>query len=515
MFRTFVSAPRPALPRRGFLATGTAAIALGLVARPGPARAAAIRPGGVLRMGVVGTGAFGKLEPHRSEGDALQEIAVSSNVYESLTTMDPDGRVQYLLAESITADDASATVWTIRLRSGIRFHDGRPLTAADVIFSLRRIAEPGTITGGNLGPVAAYERVDDLTLRLRLGAPRSWLPEGLSDFFSGIVPADFRPEAPVGTGPFRLGAISLQQGAVLERFDGYHGTPAPSDKVTVQFFSESQAGLNAIQNDQIDMLMDFDPSLADEIEGDEALKLYNSATGMSYPIQMRTDVAPFSDPRLRQALRLVVDREMVVNNAFNGYATVANDLYARSDRNFRTDLVRQRDVAKARQLVEEAGLTGTRLHLVMNGDPAVALVLAENAREIGLEIEVQQLDSASFYNEEYMERPFFGGDYWPPMSFLQTSSMVDAPQASFGQIRWKDQEYFDLWEVANAALDPSVMRDALSRLQQILFDRGSWIVPAYPNELIMMRADLEGMPPAPTDRRAGYRFLGRLHRATD
>lgn len=468
----------------------------------------------LVRVGAVRTGAFGPLEVHRAVGDYATLVVNQGAVFESLVGVKPEGGTFLLLAESIEPEDETATRWIIKLKQGVKFHDGEEMDSADVVYSLKRMTGEGMIPAGMVGPLTAIEAVDKYTVRLVLPKSKSWVVESLSDPYAAIVKDGYAPDKPaLGTGPMKVADIQLQQSITLEKFADYHGTPAASDKVTVQFFSESQAGLNAIQNDQLDMLMDFDPSLADEIEGDERLKLYDSPTGMSFPIQMRTDVAPFSDPRLRRALRLVVDRDMVVNNAFNGYATVANDLYARSDANFRTDLVRQRDVDEARRLIEEAGLAGTTLQLVMNGDPAMALVLAENAKEIGLTIEVKQLDSASFYNEEYMERPFFGGDYWPPMSFLQTSSMADAPNASFGQIRWNDKEYFDLWEVANAALDPAVMKDTLHKLQGILFERGAWIIPAYPNELFITKAGLEGLPEADVWGRAGYRFLGRLHMA--
>lgn len=490
------------------LRAGLAALALAL-----PLQALAET---TVRVGTVRSGAFGPIEVHRSVGDYATLVANQGAVFEQLVGVKPEGGTYLLLAESIEPEDETATRWIIKLKQGVKFHDGKEMVAADVIYSIKRMTGEGMIPAGMIGTLTAIEEVDKYTVRLVLPNPKSWVVESLSDPYAAIVEDGYTPDKPpVGTGPMKIADIQTQQAITLERFADYHGTPAGSDKVTVQFFSESQAGLNALQDGQIDMLMDFDAALADEVEGDETLKLYNSPTGMSYPIQMRTDVAPFSDPRLRQALRLVVDRDMVVTNAFNGYATRANDLYARSDAHFRTDLERARDVDAARALVEEAGLAGTTLKLVMQGDPAVGLVLAENAREIGLEIEVQQLDSASFYNEEYMERPFFGGDYWPPMSFLQTSSMVDAPNASFGQIRWQDDEYFGLWEIANATLDPAVLQDTLSKLQEILFDRGAWVIPAYPNELILMKADLEGMPPSDIWGRAGYRYLGRLHHAVE
>lgn len=483
---------RMSLSRRAFLGTSAALLALG--ALPKPARAQALQPGGVLRLGLAGNGAFGKAEPHSLDGDTLQEVTVASNIYEALTTIDPDGKLQYVLAEAITADDASATVWTIKLKPGVTFHNGKPLTADDVIFSLQRIAQPGTVTGGNLGPVSAYEKIDDLTLRLTLGAPRSWLAEGLADPFSGIVPADFDPAQPVGTGPWKLDSISLQQGMVLARHDAYHGTPATCDKVEITLFGDPSAAANALSAGQIDLFTGIESYLAYELADNPAFTIYNAPTGRFYPIQMRTDVPPFNDVRLRQALRLVIDRQAVVDSAWGGFAQKGNDLYAINDVDFASDLVRERDVEKARALITEAGLDGLTIELAMNQDMGTALILAENAKEIGITINPVQLDGATFYGEEYFTRNFFGGDYYPNNPFFVISALCDGPNPSLDQVRWRDEEYHKLWLEASGTLDADLRRTNLHRMQEILFDKGGFLIPAFSNELAAASANLGGLP---------------------
>ncbi len=489
------------------LASTIAATTLGMMLTLSPLAAWAES---IVTIGIVGKGGFGPVEVHRSEGDEVTRVANQAAVFEQLVGLNPDGSTRLLLAESIEPEDDSATRWIIKIKQGVKFHDGREMDSEDVAFSIKRMTEPGMIPAGLVGPITSVEAVDKYTVRITYPGPKNWVVESLSDPYCVIVQKDFTKEKPIGTGPFKLGAITNGQSVTLERFADYHGEPAASDRIDVQFFGESQAALNAITGGQVDMIMNFEPALVDEVEGNEDLVVYDSPTGQSYPLQMRTDVAPFSDPRLRQALRLVLDRDAMVFSAYNGHATLADDLYGRADPLFRTDLKRERDVEKAKALIEEAGLAGTQLELVMNGDPTAGLILAENAKEIGLDISVKSVDGPSFYNEEYMERPFFGGDYWPPMSYLMTSSMVDAPNASFGQIRWKDDEYFADWKVASETLDPEVRKEKVSHLQEILFDRGAWIIGAYPNELIIHSAKLTGLPESDLWGRAGYRYIPDL-----
>ncbi|ODT12977.1 MAG: hypothetical protein ABS57_20180 [Mesorhizobium sp. SCN 65-12] len=498
--------------RRSFLkgAVGLAAFSAvgGLASQATAAQTPA--KGGKLTIGTQGQAGLGPIDPHRPSGDLGINIANQFNVFEALTKQSNEGGIEMCLAESVTPGDDTATVWVIKIKKGVSFHNGNELKADDVIFSLKRIREPGTMTGGHIGPVKSYEKVDDHTVRLVLEAPRSWFPIALSDPYSSILPAGYDPKAPVGTGPFRYGAVVQSQSVTLDRFDKYHGTPALLDSVVLRPFEDASAMLNALQSGQIDIINDVDASLIGEVEGDTKFKVYNSPTGKFYPIQMRTDVAPFNDVRLRQALRLVIDRQAVLNSVYNGNAALASDLYGRYDPDFDKALTRERDVAKAKSLIEEAGLTGTALELVMYNDMATALVLADNAKEIGINITVKQLDGASFFNEEYMERHFFGGDYWPSGPIFLISSLADGPNAGLDQIRWRDAEYLDLWKKASNTLDAAARRDITMKLQDILFERGGWIIPVYINELALCKAEVAGLPAFDQSGAGIYRALPGL-----
>lgn len=222
---------------------------------------------------------------------------------------------------------------------------------------------------------------------------------------------------------------------------------------------------------------------------------------------MRSDIAPFNDVRLRQAIRMVLDRQAVVNSGYNGYATIGHDLYSPNDPDYRADLVRNRDVDGARALIEEAGLTGLQIELTMNNDVETALVLAENAKEIGLDVSVRQLDPATFFNEEFTERPFHGGDYYPPAPFFMTSSLLDSPTPGIPTLKWVDEEYHELWRQGNATADPAEASQIIGRLQEILFERGALIIAVFVNELGLYRAGLGGIPEMDFNGTGIYRSL--------
>jgi peptide/nickel transport system substrate-binding protein len=237
-----------ALSRR-LLLRGAAGLAVAGAVLPGAAGAAsaeAAKKGGRLRLGFAGAGAF-KLDAHKSTGDNATDAINNGAVFEALTRQQNDGVVTMWLAESVTPDDATAKVWTIKLKKGVLFHDGRPMTADDVIFSLKRIREPDSTTGGHIGPVDAFEKIDALTVRLRLAAPRSWLPIGLSDPYSAIVPAGYDITKPIGTGPFRVKTVVPSQSVTLERFAKYHGAPAALDEILLLPFEDPAAQRAAVR----------------------------------------------------------------------------------------------------------------------------------------------------------------------------------------------------------------------------------------------------------------------------
>ena len=199
---------KPSLNRRGFLA-GTAALlaATPLLSSCGTTAATAIptgapKRGGTLRVGITGGGSADTLDPHIPTSSP--DIARNLNLYEPLLGRDRDYQLEMLVAKSVTAS-ADARTWTAVLRDGIRFHDGRPVTPADVVATFRRITDPNDPKNGaaSLGMLAEVVPVGDNTVEFRLTEPSVTFDDYLGQYPLGIVPADFDAKKPIGTGPFR------------------------------------------------------------------------------------------------------------------------------------------------------------------------------------------------------------------------------------------------------------------------------------------------------------------------
>ena len=220
------------------------------------ARADTPKKGGTLRVAMTGGAPSDTVDVHNinTQPDQARIMAL----YEGLTGLDLDSKVINVLAESFEPN-ATATEFVVRLRKGVKFHNGKDCTAADVAFSLRRIADPKSPRSGlpALGPLdlANMKVEDDRTLRIPMKTPYAAFPEAIavSQFF-GIVPSDYDPAKPVGTGAFKFQSFSPGQQSVFTRFDDYWGGPAYLDSVVIiDSFQSDTAAFNALQGGEVDV----------------------------------------------------------------------------------------------------------------------------------------------------------------------------------------------------------------------------------------------------------------------
>ena len=227
-----------------------------------------------------------------------------------------------LLAESIEADK-SPDEWTIRLRDGVTFHNGKPVTADDVLFSLQRIIDPKDPKTGAASisyiDLKSSKKLDARTVRIKLQAPNVGFPDDVGQYFNGIVPTDYDPKNPVGTGPFKYKSFSPGQRSVFVKNADYWREGEPHvDEVVIIDFPDDTARVNALLGQQVDAISNLPAAQIAQAQGNSALKVLVSETGAWQPFTMRVDQAPFDDKRVRQAMRLIVDREQMIQQALSG-----------------------------------------------------------------------------------------------------------------------------------------------------------------------------------------------------
>jgi len=508
MLRKTGPSARYAQTRRSFLKFGTAAAATAAFARNIAAQAETPKPGGNLRIALTGSSASATMDPHRVVVTA--DVCRNALTFESLTTVDNTGQVINRLAESLEPNK-DGSEWTVRLRDAT-FHDGRRLSAKDVIFTFQRITDPANPAFGAVGlapvDVAGMRALDDRTVRIPMKSPFAIFPEIVSNWYSyGIVPEGFTLDKPIGTGPFKLDSFVAGQLSEHSRFDAYWRGPALLDKITViDSFKNDNAAFDALRGGQVDAYGVAPLPLVSGLlnQADPAITPLVSEPALWLPFCMRVDMAPFNNPDVRMAMKLMLDREQFAKLAFSGMAKPANDTFSPADPDYDQSLVRTRDVDQAKFLLKKAGMSDLAFDLstceLTYGMLATAQIFARQGMDAGVKITVKQLP-VDLYFQEYFPWPI-GHDYWlysPYFSQVSQSMLKGSP---YNECRWDDPEYTSLYQTMLTTTDASKRTGIVHAMQRIEFDRGGYIIPVYNSIVDLVSSSVHGIQPS----RTGYSF---------
>ena len=296
------------------------------------------------------------------------------NMFDGIVTRDSDMNVVSQLAESWTAIDP--TTYEFKLRSGVTFHDGSPMTAEDIRFSIERLTKENAMGGQTsprqslLGPVTGVEVVDDLTFRIILETPWPILPamlpfqEMVSKAHVEAVGDAAMADNVNGTGPFKLVEWRKGQSVIMERYDGYYGgsTDIPPvgnacvDRVIFQVIPENASRVAALLAGQVHIIDKLPSHMVGQVEANPDTKVMAvNGTRTSY-IALNNQSGPFADIRVRHALAHALDRELVVDKILNGNASLTNGILSPDAFGKNDNLpAYEYDVEKAKALLAEAG----------------------------------------------------------------------------------------------------------------------------------------------------------------
>src|SRR5829696_7011056 len=465
---------------------------------------AELRQGGTLRIGATGGGAEDTVDAHKPTSDP--DIMRVWQLYEPLAVRPADfSDLEMVLAESLEADAGKADQWTVRLKEGLEFHNGKPVTADDVIFSLQRILDPKDpkVGAASIGYVDAkgLKKIDDRTVEIPLQFANSTFPEDIGQYFNGIVPADYDPKNPVGTGAFKYKSLDPGEQSTFVKHANYWRENEPYvDELIIIDFTEPTAKVNALLGGQVQAINNVPFSQLSTIQGNSKFRAVISETGSWQPITMRVDAAPFDDNRVRQAFRLMADREQMVQQVLSGQGRIANDLYAPYDDCYADDLPqREQDLDKVKSLLKQAGQSDLRVELVtgdiFRGVVEAAQVFAEQAKGAGVQVKVRKVDTGTFYGDNYLKWPF-AQDFWSTRTYLTQVAQGSLPDSPFNETHWNNDEFNKLIREARGELDDDKRCELLHQAQELEYNEGGHIIPYFSNAIDAHSAEVGGIVPA-------------------
>jgi peptide/nickel transport system substrate-binding protein len=462
--------------------------------------------GGTLRVGLVGS-TNDIIDGQYIVAKADQARLVAG--WETLVGYDEEFNLSYehALAEEIEA--VAADHYIIHLKEGIEFHNGQPVTADDVIYSFQRRLDPDLALAPALVELldpSGVTKVDDRTVDVKLTQGAVVFLNSLAEYTATVVPVGYTREDPeqVGTGPFVLESFTPGAESVHTKNPNYWDAGKPYlDEVQIVDFADAAALVNALSSGQVDAIVDVPFAQVATVASDSNLVVLESEAGSWLPITMAIDQEPFTDPRVRQAMRLIVDREEMVQRVLSGHGRVANDMYGVFDPCYPADFPqREQDIEQARQLLQEAGQEGLTIELFAPDDtaglPDLAAAFADQAAEAGVTVTVRVLDGGTYWGEEYTHRTF-ATSFWGTRPYLNQVQQGSLPAATYPETHWPPEgsNFEELYRQALVETDDDARCEIIRQMQQQEYDEGGNIIAIFNNLVDAHSAQAQGFVPRP------------------
>jgi peptide/nickel transport system substrate-binding protein len=332
------------------------------------------------------------------------------NCFSRLTTQDPKLQVGPDLATSWDAAEDLKT-WTFHLRSGVKFHNGKPLDANDVVFTFKRILDKdtGSVLRVNFGIVESIEAVDPLTVRFNLSIPYSDLPAAVAAYQAAIVSesvVDTLTTHPIGTGPYRFVEYRPGDQLVMERNPDYFISGVPTlDRVIIRIIPEFTTSVAALESGSVDAVFDLPPEQIDKLEKSTLAHVEEVQAGRWQGIIWNCEMQPFDDPRVRRAFNKLIDKQAIVDIAMFGHATPTLTPIPPFHPYFRKDIpIAGADIAGAKKLLTEAGIPdGWELEMFVPGNnpprERLATAFRDTAKQVGIDVQLRVVPPDKFFAE--------------------------------------------------------------------------------------------------------------------
>lgn len=423
------------------------------------------------------------LDPHKALAAGTKEILF--NVYEGLLKPDSQGNNIPAVAESYTVSEDLMT-YTFKLRDGIKFHNGKNVTADDVKYSIDKFAG---ISDGSEPLVSAFsviEKVniiDDKTVDVVLNTPDTDLPTYLAMVSAAIIPKDNEnPDTvAIGTGPYKYVSRSPQENVICEAFDDYWGEKANIKNVTFKV----EANADSIVMDLLGGSIDFYARLTiDQVKQlNDEFSVYEGTMNLVQALYLNNNVKPFDDVRVRQALSYATDVDEILDITAEGKGTkIGSSMFPAFGKYYDESLseLYPTDIEKAKELLKEAGYeNGFNMTITVpsNYQPHidVAQVLAEQYKKIGVNAEIQLVEWNSWLSDVYTGRDFESTVIGVDASYLAASALLSRFESTAANnfINFKSDAYDKAYNKTLTTADDDERTALYLECEKILADEAA------------------------------------------
>lgn len=476
------------------------------------AHAATPKRGGRIRVAGATAAITDTLDPAKMSNQT--DYSRSTMVYNGLTWLDGSLTPTPALAESFDTKDAKT--WIFKLRKDVKFHDGKPLTPADVVFSVMRHKDPATGSKAK----ALADQIDTVKatganeVTITLSAPNADLPVILGTFHFQIVKdgtTDFNTG--IGTGPYKLKEFKPGVRSIMVRNEAYWKPGKPYlDEIEFVGIGDEGARVNALLSGDLDMAGSVNPRSVDRIKGTPGFAVFSTQSGQYSDLIMRKDMGPGANPDFILAMKHLIDREQMRKSVALGHAVLGNDQPIDPTNRFYFAGLPQRpfDLDKAKFHLKKSGIGDAPVPVVAS--PAalysveMALVMQQSAQKIGLNLDVKRMPADGYWANHWLNSAVGFGNVNPRPSADTLLTLFYKSDAAWNESRFKSEKFDQLLIASRAETDAAKRKQQYADMQVMIHEQAGTGIPLFLASLDGHSTKLKGLSPIPLGGLMGYSF---------
>jgi peptide/nickel transport system substrate-binding protein len=414
--------------------------------------------------------------------------------------------------------NGDGSVWTFKLRPGVKFSTGAPMTADDVVYTFKQLSDPKNASNAlsnfnNVLTPDGVKKIDSTTVQFTLESPNGNFPYLVSsdNYNAIIVPngTDFGSwqKTFVGTGAFKLQSYTQNVGASFVPNPNYWGKKPLLSGTSFKFYASQQPMILALQGSSVDVIAQFTPAGATAILHSPSYKIIQLKSANHRELSMRNDMPPFNNAQVRQAVAYSLDRKGMVNALLSGFGSVANDtpFGPRYPSSNLTLPQREQDISKAKALLKAGGhpngVSAPLFTEIYQEIPQLAQVIKADAAKAGinfdLKIESQTLyyGKATYGNSDWLDGTASlvdYGDRGAPNVYLEAPLTSTGP---WNAAHFKNSEYDKLVKQYVAALDLTTQKQIATKIETLLLNETPIVIPYWIDGLTASTPSVGGLNP--------------------
>jgi peptide/nickel transport system substrate-binding protein len=441
------------------------------------------------------SGDVSKFDPHYSTSS--NDVRVSFNLFDNLTSRHPDGKLYPGLATEWKLE--GPTTWRFKLRQGVKFHNGDPLTSADVKYSIERTYDPAakTMVATVFGTIEKVDAPDASTIVITTKKPDPLLAARLAFYGGQVVPKKYLESVgndafnakPIGSGPVRFTSWVKDDRAILEANPDYWGGKIDMDRWIMRPIPETAPRIAALLKGEVDAITQLPPDQEDRVAANPATRVAGALYAGLYVLAVNSKRPPLDNPLVKQALSLAIDREAIVKELWRGRGVVPNGPIAKGDNHFDAGLpplAYNPTEAKAR--LQKAGYKGEEIFIettvaYVAQDKAMAEAIAAMWKDVGVNVKVEVIEY-SVRAQKNREKSFKGVFWSDPTSTLSDPDGMMWRLLGPGgpQDYWREAKFDELGNAARFSVDEKFRGTAYKDMTKIFLEHLPWLPVIQPYE---------------------------------